>query len=135
MVLTAELTKAFGGELARIFSSTISEEEIKELANEAYKDIRARKFTYQGREASKLDEAISAIVLGKILEEVKEQLNSEEGKKIVRESAERIITAARERSEHNLTDILTDHICSAHFPNSDMMGLASQIAYAIRNAR
>ena len=135
MELTAELTKAFGGELAKIFSSTIPEEEIKELAHKAYADVSARKFTYHGTEASKLETAISELVLGKILEEIKEQLNSDEGKQLVRESAERIIKTAREKSEGMLVDVLASHICSAHFPNGDMMGLANQIAYAIRSTK
>ena len=135
MELTAELTKAFGAEMAKIFSGTISEEEIMKAAHDAFDEMRTRHSTYGHTDFSELEKAIASIVIEKILAEVKIQLESEEGKALIRDDAARIIKAAREQGEERLVRVIADHIASAHLPNTDMMGMASQIAYAIRNNR
>lgn len=122
MELTTEITKVFGEEMAKIFSNSLSEEELQKTAKEAWIKVNEHPWRYGEHQDSELDSALKGQIFKKIFELVNEELKTnpitmEEGKEI----AKRVIDNAKIAAEKALTDhVAMQMIRTSMYYNSDL---------------
>lgn len=113
MELTTEINKVFGTEMAKLISSTISEEELKAVATKAWNELTCRQrdsvCTY-GNIKSDINELVKKELLIRIEKTVNEILDSEEGKETIKEDAERLIQNIRTKSEEKIVESISDRV-------------------------
>lgn len=108
--------------MAKIFSNSLSEEELQKTAKEAWHKVNEHTWRYGEQQDSELDSALKGQIFKKIFEMVNEELKTnpvtmEEGKEI----AKRIIANAKIAAEKALTDhVAMQMIRTSMYYNSDL---------------
>lgn len=113
MELTTEINKVFGTEMAKLISSTISEEELKAVAMTAWNELTCRQrdsFRTYGNITSEINALVKKELLIRIEKAVNEILDSEEGKETIKEDAERLIQNIRTKSEEKIAESISDRV-------------------------
>ena len=110
MELNTEINKVFGQEMAKIFVSTIDEEEMKAKAEEIWKQINLNKYEYGTRKNSEIEDLIKNTILAKIQEKItvvlKEPINDE----ILEKKARDMVEEARKVAEEMIVKQLAHNI-------------------------
>ena len=133
MELTAEITKVFGQEMAKLFTDQISEEELKKKAQEAWQELNNHEYRYGDRQKSQLEKLINEKIIEKVLAKVEELLEVPQNKEVINREAERIVLEAREKASRMIIEKMAYGISEAPFINWNIQELASKISYAIMN--
>ena len=81
MELNTEINRVFGEEMAKVFSKSISQEEIMNAAKEAWKQLNYRESSYWNTKDSQIDKLIKSVCLERLKEEV-EKITSTDGFKL-----------------------------------------------------
>ena len=133
MELTAEITKVFGTEMAKLFAEQISEEELTKTAQEAWRELNNHEYRYGDRQKSKLEKMISEMITDKVMDKVEELLKVPQNAEVINKEATRIVLEARSKASELIIERMAEGISSAPFINWNMQELASQITYALVN--
>ena len=134
MELTTEITKVFGEEMAKIFSNSLSEEELQKTAKESWKKINEHTWRYGEQQDSELDSALKREIFKKIFGFVNEELKTnpitmDESKEIAR----RVIANAKIAAEKTLTDhVAMQMIKTTMYYSSDLEEKFMQSLNALR---
>lgn len=128
MNITANIEKAFGNELAKIYAETIPEEELKRTAREIFSSLTSYKGHIPG---SSLEKEIAMYFTVKIKEEVDSILSSEECKIDVREEAMRVIKKSREKAEEYIVEGTAKTISRLYNADPEGFGLKDWIRTSI----
>lgn len=81
MELNTEINRVFGEEMAKVFSKSISQEEIMNAAKEAWKQLNYRESSYWNTKESQIDKLVKSVCLDRLKEEV-EKITSTDGFKL-----------------------------------------------------
>lgn len=135
MELTTEITKVFGQEMAKLFTETLDEEEMKQTAKKAWQELNNHEYHYGDRQKSQLEKMIEELVTNKVLEKVKELLKEPQNEDIINKEAVRIVLEARKKASDMMIDKLAEGIAEAPFIDWNMQSMASMISSAICNSR
>lgn len=133
MELTAEITKVFGQEMAKLFAGQISEEELNKTAQEAWRELNEHEYRYGDRQKSKLEKMISELITNKVMEKVEELLKVPQNAELINKEATRIVLEARSKASELIISKMAEGIAAAPFIDWNMQEMASQISYAIVN--
>ena len=131
MEITTDIVKVFGAELAKIYSSQISEEDLKEAANKAFASINRRESTFQGYRDSPLEKAIKEALIERVAVNINEMLSTPENKEILWKEAETIIKEAKEVAHAKLVDKISDGFCNSALRSNDISLLSATIHEAL----
>ena len=82
MELNTEINRVFGEEMAKVFSKSISKEEIMNAAKEAWKQLNYRESSYWNGDVkdSQIDKLIKSVCLERLKEEVEKITSTDEFK-------------------------------------------------------
>lgn len=80
MELNTEINRVFGEEMAKVFSKSISQEEIMNAAKEAWKQLNYRESSYWNTKDSQIDKLIKSVCLDRLKEEVEKITSTDEFK-------------------------------------------------------
>ena len=133
MELTAEITKVFGKEMAKLFADQISEEELTKTAQEAWRELNNHEYRYGDRQKSQLEKLINEKIIEKVLTKVEELLEVPQSKEVINREAERIVLEARKKASEMIIERMANGISETPFINWNIQELASKISYAIMN--
>lgn len=121
MELNTEINKVFGTEMARIFASTISEDEIKEKAQAVWTELNQGKYEYGRRYDPKINEYIRDVILeklhDKIVEILKEPINEEK----LEAKAREMVEEARKVGEKLIIKQISENIANSQLYSSRIM--------------
>lgn len=135
MELTAEITKVFGQEMAKLFADQISEEELKNTAQEAWKDLNHQDYRYGSYERSQIEKLIDEAIIRKVMGKVDEILNQPRSKEEIKKEAERIVNEAREKANQLLIDRMAEGMANSPFIDWNLKAPLSDIACALMSRR
>lgn len=117
MEINAEINKVFGQEMAKMFAETISEDEIKQAAEKAWKDLNAHENTWGRATNSQLEEYIRKEFLKQLQNRVEEILKEPQDQELLESRARELVAKAREISEESIVrfmaEKMTDNVLSA----------------------
>lgn len=135
MELTAEITKVFGQEMAKLFADQISEEELKNTAQEAWKDLNYQDYRYGSYERSQIEKLIDEAIIRKVMGKVEEILNQPRSEEEIKKEAERIVNEAREKANQLLIDRMAEGIANSPFIDWNLKAPLNDIACAVMSRR
>lgn len=110
MEINAEMNKVFGEEMAKLFSATITEEEMKQKASDAWFQLNHTTSNYYGRDKSQFEQIVNQQLATKITSKINELLGTEEYQVKLREEAEQIITEIREATHKKIVDTVSNSL-------------------------
>ena len=126
MEINTEINKVFGEQMATLFASKISEEELESKSNAAWKELNERPFSYTRDAKTELEKLIREQIVKRVLAKVEELLSKPVPEEKIKQEAERIITEAKEKAHKLLVDGIAENIKENTLNGS--------ITYAINNA-
>lgn len=119
MEINAEMNKVFGQEMAKLFAATIDEEELKEKAQEVWREMNYQERSYyNSRTNSKIERYIEDQILNRLYEKIetilKEPINEEVLEKKAREMVDKARRAGEEAIIRDMAKHMTDNVLSVY---------------------
>lgn len=109
MELNAEINKVFGQEMAKLFSTQISEDEMKRYAEVAWRELTKRGDGYWNNE-SEIDKAVKNAMIDKMKEKIKESTETEEFKNNMADLAKIIVDEIIESTHKKMVESVSDQL-------------------------
>jgi len=132
MEISTEINKIFGEEMARLFSSQITDEELMNEARRTYEKLRSRSTNYLN---SYGDSEFEKILREQIAERYKkacsEYLESETIKEDIDVKAKELVDSIRSRAEEKIIEAASDAI-KRTYQGLDANFISAQIYNALR---
>lgn len=139
MEINTEINKVFGREMASLFASHISEEELTKRCEESWKEIINRPYKYGSYEKSVLDGLIKEEIVKRVMVKVDEILRTPKSEEAIRKEAFTIAEEAEKRAHLMMVDTISQNIHDRMFNQySDSYSIntgCERIASAILNSR
>ena len=120
MEINAEINKVFGEEMAKLFASQISEEELEKVSRESWNKITERPIRWRDKEPSMLDEMLRTELINKLLSKAQDIMREETPEEFIQKEAERIVKDAKEKSHELIVNTIAEHIEHAVFNNYNL---------------
>lgn len=121
MELNTEINKVFGQEMARIFASTITEEEMEKEAKWVWRDLTSNKDKWGYGKDTELQRFIKQEFLSRTIEEVKKILAEPQNEEEVKKRAREMVAEARKIGEEAIINAMAnkmvEHTLSAYNNN------------------
>ena len=135
MEMTTEITKVFGNEMAKLFASTVSEEEMKKTASEVWEKLKKHECSGFGtRYESELEKLIKAAIIDKVMEKVDELLQRPRDKEALNREAANIVLEARKKANEMIIENLAEGMAKTPFIDYNLQQMAAHISHAINCA-
>ncbi len=99
MELNTEINRVFGEEMAKIFASTISEDELKIKAEEVWKQMNSHRDAWGRSKNSDIEDFIKNVLLEKLHEKILEVLQEPESEEAIELHARLLVKKARETAD------------------------------------
>ena len=111
MEITTDITKVFGTEMAKLFASQISEEEMNKEAREIWdKLIQRRNDGWGSSKDSVLEEKIKQILITNLQNKITEILNEPVNEEMFRNQAKEMVEKARKIAEEGIIHLLAENM-------------------------
>lgn len=115
MEINTEINKIFGQEMAKLFADSISEEELRAKAKDAWQAINKNESTgYYDSRCSIIKSLIEEELLSRIETEVNTILSTEEVKIDIHNKAQEIIDNVRKRTEEKIIERTSNMIADLY---------------------
>ena len=98
MEINAEMNKVFGQEMAKLFAATIDEEELKEKAQEVWREMNYQERSYQ--------------ILNRLYEKIENILKEPINEEMLEKKAREIIDKARRAGEEAIIRDMAHHMAN-----------------------
>ena len=134
MEINTEISKVFGEEMAKLFASQISEEEMQKAAAEAWEKLRHHEWKYGSRQDSRFDNLIEAHIVRRLMEEVEKKLAEPEPAEEIEKEVISIVAEAKAKAREMIVERLAEGYARAPFINYDLQELSSNISRAVYSA-
>lgn len=112
MELTAEITKVFGQEMAKLFAAQISEEEMMKQANEAWKQLNHRESSYWSTKDSEIDKLIKKICTDRLKEQIEEVTSTDTFKEQMVSLAQQMVDEIVDETHKKIVATVSDRMAS-----------------------
>lgn len=134
MELNTEINRVFGEEMAKVFSKSISQEEIMNAAKEAWKQLNYRESSYWngGVKDSQIDKLIKSVCLERLKEEVEKITSTDEFKAQMVVLAKQIVDEIIEETHKKTVEEISNRL-AALSTGYDGYGLKSMIEETVVN--
>lgn len=112
MEINAEINKVFGTEMAKIFASTISEEEIKSKAFEVWNLLNKKTNEWGRTTNSDIEIYIRKVLLEKLHEKILAILEEPQNDEIIEKHARELVDKARQVADEAIVKSIANGICN-----------------------
>lgn len=112
MEINTEINKVFGMEMAKIFASSISEEEINNTAKKVWGQLSSHVSEYGRMKNSDIENYIRNVLLEKLHEKILMILQEPKNDEAIEEEARELVRKAKEVAEKAIVRSIADGITS-----------------------
>lgn len=112
MELNTEINRVFGEEMAKVFSKSISKEEIMKAAQEAWKQLNYRESSYWNTKDSEIDKLIKSVCLERLKEEVEKITSTDEFKAQMAILAKQIVDEIIEETHKKTVEEISNRLAA-----------------------
>lgn len=113
MEINAEINKVFGQEMAKLFATSISKEEMEAKAKKVWRELTTTNDNGWGRTTdSTLEKYIKEEFLNALHEEIKKILAEPDNKEELEKRAREIVAEARRIGEEAIVKSMAEHLAS-----------------------
>lgn len=112
MELNTEINRVFGEEMAKVFSKSISEEEIMNAAKEAWKQLNYRESSYWNTKDSQIDKLIKSVCLDRLKEEVEKITSTDDFKAQMAVLAKQIVDEIIEETHKKTVEEISNRLAA-----------------------
>lgn len=112
MELNTEINRVFGEEMAKVFSKSISEEEIMKAALEAWKQLNHKESSYWNTEESQIDKLVKSVCLDRLKEEVEKITSTDEFKLQMAVLAKQIVDEIIEETHKKTVEEISNRLAA-----------------------
>ena len=131
MELNAEINKVFGQEMAKLFATQISEDEMHRAAGQAWSMINREEWI-NGKHTTALKDLTMVAIKNNLAEEIKNITNSEEFKDECKKLAEEIVKDIREETHKKVVEEVSNRLAGMSLGYQGI-GLAGLIEETVVN--
>ena len=111
MEITTEISKIFGTEMAKLFASQISEEEMNKQARAIWNELTREQFNSWGdRKDTVLQAQIKDVLIMRLHEKITEILNQPEGAEELEAKAREMVAQARKIAEEAMVHHIAENM-------------------------
>ena len=110
MEINTEINKVFGQEMARLFCQSMDEEELKQKAQEIWREITKKDCGWTGRSDSELEKYIKNEFMKEVLDEVKKILAEPQNEETVKARAREMVEESRRIAEKAIIESMATHM-------------------------
>ena len=127
MEINTEINKVFGQEMAKLFASQISEEELNRRAKWVWNDLT----TDKGWEGPEINKYIKSAFKDNVLEEIKSITETDEFKNECKELAEKLVKEIQEETYKKIVEEASNRMAGASlgYGGYGMRGMVEQIVF------
>ena len=112
MELNTEINRVFGEEMAKVFSKSISQEEIMNAAKEAWKQLNYRESSYWNTKDSQIDKLIKSVCLERLKEEVEKITSTDDFKAQMAVLAKQIVDEIIEETHKKTVEEISNRLAA-----------------------
>lgn len=112
MELNTEINRVFGEEMAKVFSKSISQEEIMNAAKEAWKQLNYRESSYWSTKDSQIDKLVKSVCLDRLKEEVEKITSTDEFKLQMAVLAKQIVDEIIEETHKKTVEEISNRLAA-----------------------
>lgn len=131
MELNAEINKVFGQEMAKLFATQISEDEMHRAAGQAWSMLNREEWI-NGKHTTELKDLTMVAIKNNLTEEIKNITNSEEFKDECKKLAEEIVKDIREETHKKVVEEVSNRLAGMSLGYQGI-GLAGLIEETVVN--
>ena len=131
MELNAEINKVFGQEMAKLFATQISEDEMHRAAGQAWSMLNREEWI-NGKHTTALKDLTMVAIKNNLAEEIKNITNSEEFKDECKKLAEEIVKDIREETHKKVVEEVSNRLAGMSLGYQGI-GLAGLIEETVVN--
>lgn len=130
MELNAEINKVFGQEMAKLFATQISEEELNNKARQAWVALNSKGNSYWNNE-SEIDKQVKAAMLNCLKEEIDKITQTDEFKKDMQVIAKQIVEDIKVRTQEKIIEEVSTRMAtlSTGYGGYGMRSMIEQIIH------
>lgn len=111
MEINAEMNKIFGQEMAKLFAATINEEELKEKAQEVWREMNYKeKPYYNSKTNSEIEKYIKDQILNRLYEKIENILKEPINDELLEKKAREMVDCARRAGEEAIIRDMAKHM-------------------------
>lgn len=110
MEINAEINRVFGQEMAKLFASQISEEELVSTAKRIWREMNTDSSPRWNKQGSDIDRAVKAALKERVLEEVKAITETDKFKEEAKERAEKIVQEIQEATHVKIVEEVSSRL-------------------------
>ena len=111
MEINTEINKVFGSEMAKVFASSITEEEIQAKANEVCRQLNNRTNEWGRRSNSEIETYIKNVLLDRLHDKILEILKEPENEESIEKRAREMVNEARRVADEAIVRSIANSIC------------------------
>ena len=111
MEVNTEINKIFGTEMAKLFASTISEEEMQKTAEQIWKRLNENTDSWGHRRSSDIEDYIKNVLLEKLHEKILAILQEPENDEALEKRARELVTKARKIADEAIIKSMATSLC------------------------
>ena len=111
MEINTEINKVFGSEMAKVFASSITEEEIQAKANEVWRQLNNRTNEWGRRSNSEIETYIKNVLLDRLHDKILEILKEPENEESIEKRAREMVNEARRVADEAIVRSIANSIC------------------------
>lgn len=110
MEINAEINKVFGEEMAKLFATKVSEEEMMKAAREAWYTMTRHEYRYGGTQPSQIDTLVQNKIRENVLDVVDQITQTDEFKAECKKQAEEIVKEIQEQVHAKVVAEVSDRL-------------------------
>jgi len=110
MEINTEMNKIFGQEMAKLFSATIDEKELKAQAQKVWDDLNKSEWTYGSRKKPEIQIYIQEQILNRLYDKIQEILEEPINEEILEAKAREMVEKARKAGEEAIIKDMAYHM-------------------------
>lgn len=134
MEINTEINKIFGQEMAKLFADSISEEELRAKAKDAWLAINKKEsMGYYDSRRSQIETLVKEELLSRIKTEVNTILSTEEVKIDIHNRAQEIINNVRKKTEEKIIERTSNMIADLYCADTKF-ALKNYVEYGMNEA-
>lgn len=111
MEVNAEINKVFGTEMAKLFASTVSEEEMQKAAKQMWERLNENTDGWGSRRSSDIEKYIKDVLLKRLQEKILAILQEPENDEKLEKRARELIAKAREIADEAIVRSIATNLC------------------------
>lgn len=134
MEINTEISKVFGQEMAKLFASQISEEEMMAAAREAWRQLNKHDYSYREQHKSELEKLIESCIIQNVMERVEKKLQEPESEEELEKEAISIVLEAKAKSREMIVQRLAEGYARAPFISHDLKSITNDISRIVFSA-